>query len=251
MMSLGRCFLLMGLMSGLCAAAQAESPAEAAQASYEQFKAAMQKRIAKFDAQGKSLKQVVDQLREAAGVNIVVDPKVYEKGATDLAVNLTLNNVRIESILRALLRLHNLSADYQDEILYLTTVEDEFRGQEVVTQTYDVRAAIVPRPSFTNGVIPGSLKEAELIRRKERYLFGEEDIDKILARSTTKAFTDPVEIDRRGKILVDIIKQNVASRSWRTDERVSITYNQGGSMTVTHTLPIQLQIVRLVQGMER
>jgi len=250
MMSLGRCFLISGLVFGLCSAAQAESPAEAAQASYDQFKKAMQKRVAKFDAQGKSLKEVIDQIRQAAEVNIVVDPKVYEKGGTDLTVNLTLSNVRVESIFRVLLRLYNLSADYQDEVLYVKMVEDAFRGQNVVMQTYDVRSAIVPRPQFTSPVIPGSLQEQELLRRKERYLFGE-DVDKILARSTAKALSDSAEIDRRGQMLVDIVKQHVAPRSWRTDERVSITYNQGGSMTVTHTLPVQLQIVRLVQGMGR
>jgi hypothetical protein len=244
-------FLAASILLGSVIPVWAETDAEASQAAYNNFQQALQKRIASFDAKGKSLKEVIDQFRKDANLNIVIDPKVYEKGGTDVVVNLSLTNVRVESVLKVLLRMFDLSADYQDEVLYITMAEDQFRGQEVVTQTYDVRNVITPRPEFLTPVIPFSLEEASLRRRRELSLFGEEQGEKTFLENRLRIFNKPEEIDTRGEALVEMIRKNVASRSWRTDERVSITYNKGGTLTVTHTLPVQLQILRLIQEMEK
>jgi len=244
-------FLAASILLGSVLPALAETDGEASQAAYNQFQQTLQKRVANFDAQGKSLKEVFDQFRKDAGLNIVIDPKVFEKGGTDVVVNLALTNVRVESILKVLLRMYDLSADYQDEVLYITMAEDQFRGQEVVTQTYDVKNVITPRPEFLTPVIPFSLEEASLRRKRELRLFGEEEAEKTFFENRQRVFSKPEEVDVRGDALVEMVRKNVAPRSWRTDDRVSITYNKGGTLTVTHTLPVQLQILRLIQEMEK
>jgi len=256
-MSILRAFFLVGAVFSLAvSAAEAEDPAADDQKAYQAFKEGLQKRVPEFDAQGKSLKQVVDEIRKLGGINIVIDPEVYGKGGTDLTVNLSLTNVRVESILKALLRMYNLVADYKDEVLYVTTVEDQLEdhanSQEVVTQNYNVRSIITARPDFGNTALPSSLEESQLLRDRDGGgLYGDEQPQAKLLSGRLKTIDSEKEIDRNGILLVELLKRTVSPRSWRTDERVAIQYNAGGTVTVTHTLPVHLQVLQLLRAIEK
>tara|TARA_B100001013_G_scaffold263561_1_gene165935 strand:- start:171 stop:935 length:765 start_codon:yes stop_codon:yes gene_type:complete len=234
-------------------ALQAQSEAADEAKSYEKFKAALAKRVEKFDTDGKSFKEVIDMVRDISNINIVLDPKLFEKAKADnLTVNLNVSDISVKSILNTILRMNNFVGDFQNEILYITTIEAQFENKEVMSNTYDVRSIIIERPNFFNSVIPGSLAEKQLLKDRRRFPgLGEDDIDSTLLRNRRTGELSQEASTRNGEVLVEYIRSTIAPASWIKDERFNIKFNNEGTISVSHVPVVHLQILKLMKSMSK
>jgi hypothetical protein len=247
-------FLATSSIIACAALAQSEPAAAVDQRSYARFNEAMEKVVEKFDAGGKSFKDVIDMLRQTTGVNIVVDPKLYGKlGAENVSVNMVLTDIQVKNILATFLRMYNLVADYNNQVLYISTVDEIYRGQEVVTRKYDVRRIITERPQFFHSAIAGSLEEAEIRRRGIRGWSSSaiEDFEVGRLKDRTMPETNQARFEENGEKLVKYIRTTVAPDSWATDGRVNVQFNKEGTLVVTHVLPVHLEVLKVLAGMEK
>ncbi|HID30840.1 MAG TPA: hypothetical protein EYP19_12675 [Desulfobacterales bacterium] len=254
MLSPRNLFLCMALMTLACPGVHAQSAASD-QKAFADFKAAMEKVVDKFEARGKSFQEIVDQLTDLSGVNIVVDPKLAQRlGAEKIAVNLNLKNIRVKNIIAILLRMYNLSADYSNEVLYISAPDDLYRGQETITRKYNVRSIIYERPQFYNTACAGTLLESQIRRRgiigwSSRRV---EDFEVDLLRDRRVPELMQKRFEENGEKLVQYIKSTIAPRTWaQQDNGVAITFNKEGTITVTHVLPVHVEILKLLESLEK
>jgi len=99
--------------------------------------------IAPFDFQQTPLSDVIDFLRDATGINIVVDwPGLEMAGiTTNTPVSLRLEGVRFRSALNLLVRQLGLTYTIRDDVLLITTpLRDQGR---LITRVYDVADLVV------------------------------------------------------------------------------------------------------------
>jgi len=239
-------FLTAGILFSPCALT-AEEVSEAA--TFEHIQAALAKRLPTYNTKGKPFKEVMSDLQDKTGINIVLDPALFEKGAADVNINLNLKNVSVKSIFKVILRMTGFIADYRDEVLYITTEKAIVANVQLLTKSYDVRAIISPRPQASDTVLPNSFAERELIddQLESGGLLAQQTLKNLSGR--TSQAKRQKEFDQNGLTLVELIKDHIDPRSWNTDNRVSISYDRG-TITVTHTLPVHLAIVRYLKGRE-
>jgi general secretion pathway protein D len=100
--------------------------------------------IAPFDFQQTPLAEVIDFLRDATGINIVVDwPGLEMAGiTTNHPVTLRLERVRFRSALNLLIRQIGLTYSIRDDVLLISTPMRE-QGQ-LIPRVYDVADLVVP-----------------------------------------------------------------------------------------------------------
>ena len=239
-------FLTAGILFSPCAL-KAEDVSEAA--TYAHIQAALAKRLPSYETRGKPFKEVMSDLQDKTGINIVLDPELFEKGAADVNINLNLKNVSVKSIFKVILRMTGFIADYRDEVLYVTTEKAIVADIQLLTKAYDVRSIISPLPQASDTVLPNSLAERELIKDQQESgsLLAQETLQNLSGR--TSATKRQKEIAQNGLTLVELIKDHIDPRSWSTDNRVSISYDRG-TITVTHALPVHLAIVKYLKGRE-
>jgi hypothetical protein len=239
-------FLTAGILFSPCAL-QAEDVSEAA--TYAHLRAALAKRLPTYDTKGKPFKEVMADLQTKTGINIVLDPDLFEKGAADVNINLNLKNVSVKSIFKVILRMTGFIMDYRDEVLYVTTQKAIVADLQLMTKAYDVRSIISPLPQARNTVLPNSLAEQELIddQNESGSLLAQETLQNLSGR--TIAGKRQKEIDQNGLTLVELLKDHIEPRTWSSDNRFAISYGNG-TITVTHTLPVHLAIVKYLKGQE-
>lgn len=115
--------------------------------------------IAPFDFQQTPLSDVIDFLRDATGVNIVVDwPGLEMAGiTTNTPVSLRLEGVRFRSALNLLVRQLGLTYTIRDDVLLITTpLRDQGR---LITRVYDVADLVVPIRANSKVVTPNGIFE--------------------------------------------------------------------------------------------
>ena len=103
------------------------------------------------------LKQVIDDLRDFHGINIVPDlPALQEAGVSlDTPISIKVENVPLKTALTQLLRQAKLTFLIKDEVLSVTT-EDRARGK-LRTITYAVGDLVIPaKPALVGG--PGATR---------------------------------------------------------------------------------------------
>jgi hypothetical protein len=100
------------------------------------------------------LKQVIDELRQMTGINIVLDTAALEEGNVNLECPLTLkvDNVSVQSALLLLVKKMRLAWVIKDEVVQITTAV-RCHGP-CRTVTYPVADLIVPIGSGENELIP-------------------------------------------------------------------------------------------------
>jgi type II secretory pathway component GspD/PulD (secretin) len=96
----------------------------------------------------KPLKDVIDELRDLTGVNIVTDtPALDEDGVSaDRPISIKLENISMKSALNVLLHQVHLTYVIKDECLQITT-EKHARGK-LVQKTYPVADLIIPVDNY-------------------------------------------------------------------------------------------------------
>ncbi|MDA0838353.1 MAG: hypothetical protein O3B01_01625 [Planctomycetota bacterium] len=239
-------FLTAGILFSPCVL-HAEDVSEAA--TFAHLQEALAKRLPTYETKGKPFREVMADLQSKTGINIVLDPELFEKGAADVNINLSLKNVSVKSIFKVILRMTGFIMDYRDEVLYVTTEKSVVADVQLLTKSYDVRAVISPLPQASDTVLPNSLAERELIQDQQNSssLLGQETLQELSGR--TSEGKRQKEVDQNGLTLVELIKGHIEPRSWATDNRFSISYDRG-TITVTHTLPVHLAIVKYLKGRE-
>ncbi|MBI2190854.1 MAG: hypothetical protein HYU36_02570 [Planctomycetes bacterium] len=208
----------------------------------------LEKKVDQIQIRGKNFYEAIDEIRKVSGINIAVDPEVMEKMlASNQKVDLVLSNVKINTVLATFFRMYNLAADLQDEVLYVTTPGKTSQGQDVVTQTYNIRPFISERPQFTLTAIPFSLEESMLLNRRIDYGFYERDdiVDYLVSGRRIGEWSQK-SWEGKGYDLVDFITENIAPETWQKDGRVGILFSPDGTLTVTHTWDVHHQILALL-----
>jgi len=246
MKRLSTVFLITGILFSPYAL-QAEDVSEAA--TYAHLQAALAQRLPTYDTKGKPFKEVMADLQSKTGINIVLDPELFEKGAADLNINLNLKNVSVKSIFKVILRMTGFIMDYRDEVLYVTTEKEIVADIQLLTKSYDVRSVISPLPQARDTVLPNSLAERDLIEdiKESGSLLAQETLQNLSGR--TSGGKRQKEIEQNGLTLVELLKDHVEPRSWSSDNRFAISYSNG-TITVTHSLPVHLAIVKYLKGQE-
>src|SRR5262249_8598674 len=98
--------------------------------------------------EGAPLKQVIEDLRDVNGINIVVDRPALQSEGIDLEsqVTIKLNKVSLKSALNLLLHQVHLTHVIKDEVLQITT-EAYARGK-LIPVTYQVADLVIPIENF-------------------------------------------------------------------------------------------------------
>jgi hypothetical protein len=90
------------------------------------------------------LREAVDFLRDATGINFHVDGKCEDKG--EIKISLKVKDLPLKTVIKLMLAPHELTAVYSDGVLVLKPVSDA-RGT-MVTQVYDVRDLLMKIGDF-------------------------------------------------------------------------------------------------------
>ncbi len=156
------------------------------------------------------LEEIVDYLRSATGLNIIIHQDVLQRhGEDELRFTIRLKNLRLKSALKLLLGMRNLTAIYREGVLVI--VPRDAVNQAVITRVYDVRDLLFKIRDF-----PGPSVE----------LAGPGGGSGALTGAT---FT----IDEEGDspitedFITEIITTNTAGNSWDENENVAITLVNG------------------------
>lgn len=204
----------------------------------------LEKKVDQILIRGKNFYEAIEEIRKVTGINIAVEPEVMDKMlVSNQKVDLVLSNVKVNTILATFLRMYDLAADLQDEVLYVTTPGKTSRGQEVVTQTYNIRPFIREGPQFSYTSIPFSLEESMLLNRRLDYGFYDRDKMVTFLISGRSNSACPL---KSGYDLVEFINDNIAPETWQKDPRASMYVCSDGTLTVTHTWDVHYQILSLL-----
>jgi len=205
------------------------------------------------------LQEVLDNLQQITGVNLLLDPKVDEAerrfGDTDLyeppqrKVTLTLKDVKPISVIKHILRMQNLMAVYADEALMVTVPTPE----PPITLTYDVVELTELRDfsALTRRTIHGL--GTDYRRRLRPLVIWEEndDQDAYLLRHDDY-YRGSLMIGARpepkprmtGEELIDKLKEATPQGNW-DEECYSMTY-ANGVLVVTQRPEVQVQVVNIL-----
>jgi hypothetical protein len=169
------------------------------------------------------LEDAITFLREYVNLSIILDkgPLTEEGVAIDAPVTLKLEKIRLESILKLLLRPLQLDFVVEDDILKITTRAAE--RQKMITRTYPVRDLYQGR-------------------------------DQIDAGDATKAATGKGNVRVKGKYtdLEEAITRNIDPDSWESQEHGSgsLTYvKETGSLVIRQSWSVHRSILQLLRDL--
>lgn len=153
----------------------------------------------------------IDFIRKNVKLNIVIDPKVYEKYPPEtMKVTLAVEELKLYSVFKIILGFWQLRMLYKDGILFITTREE--LAKTVKLRIYDVRDLVVPIQDF-----PGP--EISLVSTDEEGEGGS-GVDYSFGDDQPNVITEPQE-------LVDMIRSNIAPDTWDTVEGASVSISNG------------------------
>jgi len=168
-----------------------------------------------------SVKDFIDYLREAAGINIVLSPKAAE---VQTALTIKAKDVTIQSLLRLLLKPVQLGYKVEDGVLLIVRESD--LKSEVRLEIIDVRDLLMPIQDFPGGEIT-------------------------LATDSLGANFNPA-VDEAPKEfpIVDLIKAHTGSKSWDENSRTSLGL-MNGLLFVRQTEDVIQQIRKVLDTLRR
>jgi len=104
-----------------------------------------------FNADGDDIEQLVETIRNAAKVNIVMDQKAIaggvKRGTVRTSITLKVDNMTLESALNWICRLSGLAWSLEDEAIFITT-PDRITKQNHKLKIYDIRDLSRKIPDF-------------------------------------------------------------------------------------------------------
>lgn len=115
----------------------------------------------------KSFADVIHQLRESSGANIVVDARIKEKLTTP--ITMTANDTRLMTVLKLAGDMCDVASAVVDNVYYITSKEN---AERLTTQTelnlFGERQVAIPSGYVTDGITlfekPARLKPADLMK---------------------------------------------------------------------------------------
>ena len=168
-----------------------------------------------------SVKDFIDYLREAAGINIVLSPKAAE---VQTALTIKAKDVTIQSLLRLLLKPVQLGYKVEDGVLLIVRESD--LKSDVRLEIIDVRDLLMPIQDFPGGEIT-------------------------LATDSLGANFNPA-VDEAPKEfpIVDLLKAHTGSKSWDENSRTSLGL-MNGLLFVRQTEDVIQQIRKVLDTLRR
>lgn len=177
------------------------------------------------DFENAALREVVEYLREATGLNFMIHPRV---GDPEAPVTLHLKNVRVRSVLRVILKPLGLGAVAREGMIVILP-QEEIRPANV-TRVYDVRDLFVkirhfpgPRlellPGRGSGRVPGPI-----VRWPEE------------AREPVDEMT-----------LEDIVRTVTGGAAWDENDEARIRFTPDRRLVVTQTPDVHRKIERAIR----
>ncbi len=175
------------------------------------------------------LMDVLDFVRDAAGIDIVVDPRVREADPGDaMRVTFKVRDLPLRSALKLLLETKGLTTTIRDGVLVVLAAADLDR--EVVTRIYDVRDLLLKIEDYQAPRIelkPAGTGESGIVL----YLPEKEPL-----------FTEDT--------IVDQIRNNTAKGDWDANPKASIQITDG-RLVVTQSARVHREIAELLGGLRQ
>jgi len=168
-----------------------------------------------------SVKDFVDYLREAAGINIVLSPKAAE---VQTALTIKAKDVTIQSLLRLLLKPVQLGYKVEDGVLLIVRESD--LKSEVRLEIIDVRDLLMPIQDFPGGEIT------------------------LATDSLGANFSPAVDEAPKEFPIVDLLKAHTGSKSWDENSRTSLGL-MNGLLFVRQTEEVIQQIRKVLDTLRR
>ena len=168
-----------------------------------------------------SVKDFVDYVREAAGINVVLSPKAAE---VQTALTIKAKDVTIQSLLRLLLKPVQLGYKVEDGVLIIVRESD--LKSDVRLEIIDVRDLLMPIQEFPGGEIT------------------------LATDSLGANFSPAVDEAPKEFPIVDLIKAHTGSKSWDENSRTSLGL-MNGLLFVRQTEEVIQQIRKVLDTLRR
>jgi hypothetical protein len=172
--------------------------------------------------------EVITFLQEYSGVNILVDPAVYEIHPREsMKVTLKARGIRLQTALNLVLGEFDLGSMVKDNLLEITTKER--LNYYVVTRIYDVRDLFVKVNNFPGPrleLLPGAGAGG--------------------ASTGVFLFDDPVPPPIDEAQLDELIRLTCSAKSWDENPNASMQFTPNGMLMVAQTRKVHAEVEKLV-----
>ena len=168
-----------------------------------------------------SVKDFIDYVREAAGINIVLNPKAAE---VEAALTIKAKDVTIQSLLRLLLKPIQLAFTVEDGVLMIVREAD--LKSDIRLEIIDVRDLLMPIQDFPGGDIS------------------------LVADSVGTTFSAAVDEAPKEFPIVDLLKAHTGSKTWDENPRASLAL-MNGLLIVRQTQDVIQQIKQVLDKLRR
>lgn len=169
------------------------------------------------DFRNSTVSEVIDYIREVAGINIVVQRTMVVM--TETRLTMKVKDVTIQSVLNLLLKPHEIGYKIEDGILIVLPLAE--MKSDIKLEIIDVRDVMFPIRDF-----PGT------------------DLS-LLADSAGVAFSPAADETPPEFPIVDLIKAHTGGKAWDENPRTSLQLNNG-LLFVRQTPEVIAQVRRLV-----
>ncbi len=170
---------------------------------------------------------VLDFIRDAAGIDIVVDPRVREANPADeMRVTFKVRDLPLRSALKLLLETKGLTTTIRDGVLVVLAAADLDR--EVVTRIYDVRDLLLKIEDYQAPRIelkPAGTGEAGIV---------------LFLPENEPLFTEDT--------IVDQIRSSTAKGDWDANPKAAIQITDG-RLVVTQSARVHREVAELLGGL--
>ncbi len=179
------------------------------------------------------LTEVVDFLVTTTGINIIMDPAIYKEYPEEeaLQVDLTVNKLKLKSILELILTLKGLDYRIENGVVIISTTKRT--GEKPVLHIYDVNDITGDLPDF-------AAPEINLVA-----VSGNDELSGVELIEAD----EPTGVGITEEQLTDLIKQNIAKNSWDLAERSIDT--RSGTLIVRQTKSVHSQLQTLLSDLRK
>lgn len=222
-------WIALGVLVGVVLAASPVRAQEVGPANTESQKTGIISKLATMrisvNWEDTTIKEAIAYIQEFTGINFLIHPSADAEGAT---ASLSLQGVRILSVLKLILKPNDLGAVYEDGLIVIKP--RDMVGQHVVTRVYDVRDLFVKISNF-----PGP--QLELL--PGRGAGG--------APGVSFTLEEPAEPKLDEMTLEDIIKSVTGWTVWDENEFAMMQFTPNRMLVVTQTPNVHAEIERAIQ----
>lgn len=188
-------------------------------------------RYVSYSCPGLPLTEVLAQLSELSGLNIVLSPKVLqERDETELELKeFNYGHMKLRHILQWVCREVDLTFTLKFDVVYVTNKTTA--TDETVIQIYDIQDLLQARQNFSAPSLEDGWSSSE----------GGIEIDAVDVEEV-----EPITAD----VLLEMIESSIAG-NWGEDEAVILRALETGALLVKNTQDVQYQIADLIRTLRR